>query len=341
MHTEKEVLAMRKELEDCANPLFLFHDDQDGLSSFLQLYKWKGGGRGIVISNFPRMIDFIVRKVGEYGIDKIFILDIPVVSDEFFLKINIPVVWIDHHEPANAPRARYFNVKIKNKKAYVPVSYTCYQITQGINRWISIIGCIGDAFLPPFYKSFSKEYPDILPGKVNRVPEITMNTKLGVMSKIFSFSLKGSTADVRKCINILTRIKSPYEILERQTPQGKHIYNHFYRINEKFQRLLKDALSKETDGKMLVYVYTDDKMALSAILANELSYIMPEHFIILARLRDGEYKMSLRYNKNIIPILQKALAGIDGKGGGHPFACGAAVKEEDFPRFVQNIKEQL
>ncbi len=342
MHTEKEILEMRTELEECQNPLFLFHDDQDGLCSFLQLYKYKQDGTGIVISNMSKMTDFIVRKIEEYGVDKVFILDIPVVKEEFFEKVKVPIVWIDHHDVVEVGKnVKYFNVKKNDKKAYVPVSYTCYQVTEGKFMWTSMVGCVGDAFIPPFYEEFSEKYPELLPSGVNEMPEIVINTKLGTLLKVFSFVLKGGTADIRKCIKILTRVKEPNEILKRETAQGKFIYNHFYRIHEKFQTLLEDALSKETDGKILVYVYTDDKMALSAMLANELSYIMPDRFIILARLKDGEYKMSLRYFKKIPPVLKKALIGVNGRGGGHDFACGAAVKEEDFDRFVENIRKQL
>ena len=341
MHTEKEIQQMREELDNCQNPLFLFHDDQDGLCSFLQLCRRKREGRGIVVSSMSRMIDFILRKVEEYDADKVFILDIPVVDEEFFEKVKVPIVWIDHHDPVSVEGIKYFNVRIKDKKEYLPVSYTCYQISEGKDMWISMVGCIGDAYMPPFYEEFSKKYPELLAEGVTEIPEITTNTKLGMLSKVFAFVLKGNTSDIQKCIKILTRIKTPDEILKRESSQGKFIYNHFYKVYVKFQSLLEDALNKETDGKLLVYTYRNDKMALSATLANELSYILNERFIILARLKEGYYMMSIRYNKKIPQILKKALIGIDGTGGGHPYACGARVKEEDFERFVQNIKKQL
>jgi len=39
--------------------------------------------------------------------------------------------------------------------------------------------------------------------------------------------------------------------------------------------------------------------------------------------------------------LEKALVGIDGYGGGHEHACGAAIKKHDFKKFIENIEAQL
>ena len=34
-----------------------------------------------------------------------------------------------------------------------------------------------------------------------------------------------------------------------------------------------------------------------------------------------------------------ALEQVDGFGGGHPYACGASIKKEDFKRFIEIFKE--
>ena len=52
--------------------------------------------------------------------------------------------------------------------------------------------------------------------------------------------------------------------------------------------------------------------------------------------------MSLRSKEIIIrTVLEKALEGVQGYGGGHEHACGANVKKEDFDRFIENFKKQL
>ena len=48
------------------------------------------------------------------------------------------------------------------------------------------------------------------------------------------------------------------------------------------------------------------------------------------REKDDEMRMSLRSNKKLPPIIEKALEGIEGYGGGHEYACGACVKKKNF-----------
>ena len=45
--TEKQYEDIRRELDECKNPLFFFDDDDDGLTSFLILRRFLGRGRGV------------------------------------------------------------------------------------------------------------------------------------------------------------------------------------------------------------------------------------------------------------------------------------------------------
>ena len=64
----------------------------------------------------------------------IFILDKPVVSQEFFnhAKLtNTPVVWIDHHPLAQEiENIHYFNPLLNKQSTNEPVSYWCWKITK-------------------------------------------------------------------------------------------------------------------------------------------------------------------------------------------------------------------
>ena len=52
--------------------------------------------------------------------------------------------------------------------------------------------------------------------------------------------------------------------------------------------------------------------------------------------------MSLRSSTlDLPPILEHALRGVEGYGGGHEHACGACVKVEDWDLFLEQFKEQL
>ena len=40
-------------------------------------------------------------------------------------------------------------------------------------------------------------------------------------------------------------------------------------------------------------------------------------------------------------MLENALKGVEGYGGGHEHACGAVVKAEDFSQFVKNLEKEI
>jgi nanoRNase/pAp phosphatase (c-di-AMP/oligoRNAs hydrolase) len=64
--------------------------------------------------------------------------------------------------------------------------------------------------------------------------------------------------------------------------------------------------------------------------------------VLVAWEYNGEMKCSHRSAKyDLIKIINKALVGVDGYGGGHTHAAGGCVKKEDFKKYIENIREQL
>ncbi|MBA7634037.1 hypothetical protein ES703_41611 [subsurface metagenome] len=156
MLTKNQISQIKEHLDKAQNPLFFFDNDVDGLCSFLLLQRCIGRGKGVAIKSFPGLIVDYFRKVGELNADYIFILDKPVVSEEFWKRveqINIPVVWIDHHEinKEDIPEfVNYYNPLFNKSKSNEPVTALCYQIINKKNDlWLAVIGCISDkvAFL--------------------------------------------------------------------------------------------------------------------------------------------------------------------------------------------------
>lgn len=342
MLNEKEIKQIREELENCKRPLFFFHDDQDGLASFLLFYRHVQEGRGTVLKAKPKLTEQYAKKAQDYGADKIFVLDIADVEQEFIDNAGAPVVWIDHHPIIQRDNVKYFNPRLKDENRNIPAAYLCYQIVQQ-DMWIAMVGCLGDWYLPDFVDAFREKYPNLIPEKCKTAGDILFETKMGILNKVFSFNLKGSTSEVLKSIKVMTRIDSPYEILEQTTPKGRFVYKKYQKINTAYEELKKTVLkAKQKKGKVLLFKYTDDKLSLTKDLANELLYMFPENIIILGREKSGELRCSIRSMKtDLQPILEKALVGIDGYGGGHEHACGAAIKLEDADKFVKNIQEQV
>lgn len=340
--TEKEIEQIKDELVNSQRPIFLFHDDADGLCSFLLLYRYLKEGKGVVVKSKPSVDSKFSRSVIDYEADKVFVLDIAILKQEFVDEVKRPVIWIDHHAPRELNKIVYYNPRKHKSDMIYPVTNICYDVVKQ-DLWIAMVGCVGDWHMPYFKNEFCEKYPDLLDKNINNPGEALFTTKLGKLVKVFNFILKGTSKDAMGCIKVLTRIESPYEILNQETSQGKFIYGRFEKINEMYEILLKDIKKKvKKDDKFIVYTYPDNKMSFTGEVSNELLYLYPNKIIIIAREKNGEMRMSLRSSNVIIPpILEKALSGVQGYGGGHEYACGACVKKEDFERFVESLREDI
>jgi single-stranded DNA-specific DHH superfamily exonuclease len=339
MLSNKEIEEIREELIHCQRPLFFFHDDPDGLSSFLLLYRFKREGAGVIVKTYPELNTMFLKKVVEYAPDKIFILDKALVSQDFLDNVKVPVVWIDHHEPVKADKVRYFNPRIKNPADNAPVSYICYKVAEQ-DSWIAMVGIVGDWQMPVFSAEFSEKYPDLLPNDIKEPERVLFSTHLGTLIRIFSFILKGRNNEAMKSVKILTRITDPYEILNKSTSQGKFIYEKYEKVNIIYQALLKEALEKSAKQDFIEFIYKNSEFSFTSDLSNELLYHHPKKFIVVGREKSGEIKLSLRYSAcKIPPMLETALAGLHGYGGGHEYAVGVNIKQEDYPEFLQRIKK--
>ena len=341
--SSSQIKQIREHLDNCKNPLFFFDDDQDGLCSFLQFYRYKKEGKGIIVKTTPKLGSIFVNKVQEYQPDKIFILDVAVVEQDFLDEMKVPVIWIDHHGPFKGNNVKYFNPRISKWEDNHPTSYMCYQVV-GQDLWLAAIGCVADWFIPPFIKEFNKDFPNLI-DKPYKVPgDIIYNTKLGHLVRIFSFVLKGKTNDVMKNVKVLTRIESPYEILNQETAQGKFIYKHYEKVNKLYEPLLENVLktAEKTRDKLILFTYKDDRSSFTSDLSNEIIYRYPDKVVLIGREKNDEMKCSLRASKIVLPpLIEKCLVGLNGFGGGHEHACGLNIKSADFDEFLRRFKEMI
>jgi len=175
---KQETEKLKEALNSAVRPLIFFHDDADGLSSFLLLYRYIRDGKGIVIKSTPNITVDYLRKVKEYDPDKIFIVDIAMVEQEFIDKAKKEIIWVDHHGPYERHNVVYLNPKKRGESFNAPASYLCYQAVEE-DLWIAMAGIIGDWFLTPLAKTFSRQYPDLLPKDIKSPPEALFNSKIG------------------------------------------------------------------------------------------------------------------------------------------------------------------
>ncbi|MBU0469917.1 MAG: DHH family phosphoesterase [Nanoarchaeota archaeon] len=340
MLTPKEIDFIRDELATAKKPLFLYDDDADGLGSFLLLYRLHREGKGFRVTTTSKIDNSFLKKVEEINPDKIFILDIPLVEQEFVDNVKKTIIWIDHHLPQQVKNVHYFNPRIKDPDAYIPTTRMAYQVSGNPDDiWIAAAGCLGDWHMPDFIEEFIEKYPHLMSEKED-LATASFKSPVGKLVKMFFFFLKGPTTEVRKSIKVLSRIKSPDEIFNQESSAGKFLYKRFVSINSKFEEVLKEAKKVATRSKLLVFIYPTQKWSFTANLSNELRSLYPQKVVLIARNKNGEMKCSLR-GENILPALNNALIGIRGSGGGHPNACGVTVKEEDWDRFLKNLKREI
>lgn len=343
MLSEKQILEIREHLEKAQNPLFFFDNDNDGLCSFLLLRRYIDRGRGIAIKSFPELNVSYYKRVQELKPDYVFILDKPVVSDEFLEKVkkdNIPIVWIDHHqvEKIKDNEIFYYN-PFFNDKMNEPVSYLCYKIAnKKEDIWISLIGCVSDALIPEFYPEFEKKYPGLGRKNPKSAFDLLYNSEIGRIARILDFSLKDTTTNVVNMIRFMIRTNNPIDILQENS-KTKHILKRYDEINSKYQFLMEKA--RENQSKKLVYFQYGGDLSLSANLANQLSYEFPGKIIVVVYINGDIANISLRGN-SIRDLTLSAIEDISGaSGGGHEHATGAKMNIDSLPKFKEKIKELI
>jgi len=339
MLLEKQITEIKTALEKCENPFFLYHDDPDGLASFVMLYHKYPKGRGMAVKSMPRITEFFGEQVLRHNADAVFVLDVAIVEQVFIDMVKVPVYWIDHHTPLERKNVSYYNPRLVGKRENIPTPALIRQITEA-DLWLASIGCIGDWYWPPFIEEFRKKYPKLLTPESKSV-ETSFYSPAGTLVKVFSFILKGNTSEVNKCVKILTRIESPDEILNQTTSRGKYLWKRYKFILEHYDELLKRALKQKPHNGVVVFTYEQDSLSLTKDLANELIIKFPNTVIVLGRKKSGEYRCSLRGSHvDLYKIVQNALDGVQGRAGGHEHACGASIKEADFEKFIMQLEAQ-
>jgi len=338
MLSEKEVSEIREHLDKAQNPIFLYDNDADGLCSYLLLRRYLGRGKGVVVKSYPGINETYAKKVQELNADYVFILDKPVASKEFIeemREINIPIVWIDHHDVEYPKDIAVYNPLFSLEKSNEPVSFLCYEIIGGKEEelWLAVVGCIADGFFPKIAKKFGEKNPELW-GEVNSAFDVFYKTEIGRVARILNFALKDSTTNIVRMIKFLTDVKNPSEVLD-ENEKNKFMYHRFNQINQKYQKLLEKA--DKIKGNPLIFKYFGE-LSLSADLSNELKYNHPERMVIVAYTRGVKINISVR-GENARKFTLTAIEGLENAtGGGHEVACGASIKSDDLDKFIENFK---
>ncbi len=345
MLTQKQIIEIREHLERAQNPVFFFDNDCDGLMSFVMLRRFIDRGKGIAVKS--NLEESYFKRVEEFNSDYIFILDKPVVSEDFIKRVsekNIPVVWIDHHDVEVDVVSRlvsYYNSAYVGNKMGEPTSYLTYKIIDNKKEdWLAMIGCIADNFVPDFSEDFAKKYNELWK-KSKDAFEILYESDFGKIIILLDFALKDRTTNVVAMFGFLLKVKSPVEILKESSENAK-IHQRYRQINSVYLRILERAKKTARNSKGLVYFEYGGELSLSSNLANELSYRFPGKVVIVAYVKGASANVSVRGQVNVREIGLGILSGIDGAtGGGHKHAIGAKMGAGDLKRLRDRFERAI
>lgn len=347
MLTEKQILEIREHLERAQNPVFYFDNDADGLSSFLIMRRFVGRGKGVVVRSFPDLNASYARKVHEFNSDYVFVLDKPVISREFveeIEKLNIPIVWIDHHDvlPQGFSEGfrnfyEYNSAKSGDLKAE-PVTFICQKVcnkTEDI--WLGVVGSIADHYLPDFIDSFAKSYPEFWKEEVSDPFQAYFETEIGKIARGFNFGIKDSITNVVKFQNFLISVKGPADVFAEVS--GNYSFRKKYQeVKKKYDVLLRKAM--QGVGEKLIFFGYGGELAISSDLANELSFRYPGKYVLVSYRNGSVVNISMR-GKGVRKILESVLKEVEGSGGGHEDAVGARVASKDLEKFKEVLEKNL
>lgn len=354
MLSEKQLSEIRVHLEQAQNPLFFYDNDADGLCSYLLFRRFIGRGKGVAVRSHPDVDERYAKKAQELNADYIFVLDRPVLGERFFEEINrlqLPIVWIDHHDADNNHYDGVFRYNTTDKSGGSkeesdgengePVSCVAYGVVKRKeDLWIALMGCIADHYLPDFKHEFAGMYPEywISEKFIQKPFDAYYKTEIGKLARVIGFALKDSVTHVVQFQNFLIQCKSPADFFA-ELEGGKAFAKKYKDITKRYDDLIGKA--KKNVGEKLLFFNYGGELSISSDISNELSYLYPKHIIFVAYSSGPITNISLR-GKDVRGLINEILPDFENSsGGGHKDAVGARIQTADLERFRAEVEKRV
>ena len=132
----------------------------------------------------------------------------------------------------------------------------------------------------------------------------------------------------------------PKDVFE-ETNRNYEFRKKYSDIKKKFNVLIEKA-SKEIENNLLFFSYGGD-LSISSEVANKLSHIFKDKFIVVIYRKEGVSNVSMR-GKKAKDILENILEKNElenASGGGHEDAVGARIKTSDLDKFKKMIEAKV
>lgn len=333
MISSNVLLKIKNILLEAQNPVFLFDNDPDGICSAAILSINLEKGMFFPLKSINSLGEKEEKEILKINPDFLFVLDKPFFYESFFRKIRenkTKIVLLDHHEVENK---RVYDFVFNSFPTSEPTSYIAQKIFNSKKtELLSLIGCLSDNFVPEFYDSFRKDYPELINFNSKSAFDLFYSSQIGKVCRILAYSIKNSNQKIIRILDFLVKIKGPYDILYENEK------NYF--MHEKFKEIesfIEKTISKIKISKKIVFLEYEGKYSLSSEISNKLSYLYPDKFIIVCYKKSDFCNVSLRGNGakkfalKIISLIKEST------GGGHENASGLRIPFEKFSLFKKFI----
>ncbi len=366
------VEEIRNLILNAKNPVMFFDTDTDGSTSYLQVKRNFKHIIGYPMDKDIKRQKSLIYNYINSDTDLVLIFDVPFLYDEFLEKIkDKKIIWVDHHPTNLESQIKKFDIIHLNPLNYDKNDNrpTCFLANEIAGKWNNLdllgLGAVSDFFL---LDNLSKLY---LKDKFafNLIFNGIDDT---IRRDIFSFIQKYKFNDKRvnkqreEYIRYLSygtnlkNIKNFFDFICKFEEEGQSIKAFrtienmqfkdlissinsgssfpFKEFSDKMKEYKIELKKAENFGEKEIFFYEyEGKQSFAKTMSEELNFKFNKSKIVCVSFRKfGKDWHSLSIRSRSIPIndiVSESLRGLEGRGGGHPMAAGAAVNKKDFLKF--------
>lgn len=377
MSLNDKIKEFRNEIKKSKKPIMFFDTDTDGVTSYLQLknkYKKLIGYPMPKEFEYQKKIANNILLEN----DLVIIFDVALLSEDFIkMAKDKKIIWADHHITQNDKLAKKYNINYLNpldfnKNDNRPCTYLAYLIAKTKkNLPLVTLGSISDFFLldiiPQLYKYNKKEFNALLKLDDEKRKELfkfikkhSFNDEESADERnnwIRYLTYDAKVIDIKNLIDFFFKLKNDEDIqlaikkmenIDLQEIKGNinsekgFPYEEYAQLMKKYREILKKALAQKHDGNLFLFEYSGKK-SYTKTISEEICYRFQNTKVIaicFTKNNSLTYSCSFRGNNyNVNNLVNKALEGLDGRGGGHPFAAGVRINKDNYETFKEKIKQ--